>query len=247
MTPGTVVSPSVRARTVVLAVAVALSALLVPCTPVSAGRTAAVAAGALQTAPPDTAAETTTPPTVTTPVTTPGTVPDGGGGDDSDVPWPLIIAIGAVAIAVIALIVTAGGRRRRSAPAGSASVPYQASVAQQDRGYALGSAQWVHDHFSLELLSAQPAQAAQRWNADRGRIDDAIIRAQQFGNGPDGITWQRLGQSLALLSTSLDSYVQLRNQDQPNQALIDDAFAVANHHRAELGQQLARLWPTVQR
>jgi len=205
------------------------------------------AAGVLQTTPPDTA-PATTPDTTPVTVTTPATVPDnGGGGDDSDVPWPLIIAIAAVAIAVIALIVTAGSRRRRTTPSGSGSVPYQTSVAQQDRGYALGSAQWVHDHFSLELLSAQPAQAAQRWNADRSRIDDAVIRAQQFGNGPDGITWQRLGQSLALLSTSLDSYVQLRNQDPPNPQLIDDAFAVANRHRAELGQQLALLWPTVQR
>jgi hypothetical protein len=240
MTPAADVRPTFRVRVMIASATMAVAAtLFVPCA-------AAGASGALQTTPPDTA-PATTPATTPVTVTTPATVPDGGGGSDSDVPWPLIIAIAAVAIAVIALIVTAGGRRRRSSPSGSPNVPYQTSVAQQDRGYALGSAQWVHDHFSLELLSAQPEQAVQRWNADRGRIDDAIIRAQQFGTGPDGITWQRLGQSLALLSTSLDSYVKLRNQDPPNQALIDDAFAVANRHRAELGQQLARLWPTVQR
>jgi hypothetical protein len=205
----------------------------------------AAAAADLATTPattPDTVAPDTTPVTVTTP----GTVPDGGGGDDSDVPWPLIIAIAAVAIALIALIATAAGRRRRPSSAGGAA-PYRASTADQDKGYALGAAQWIHDHFSAELLSATPGQAAQRWNADRGRLDDATIRAQRFSGGDDGIMWQRLGQSLSLLGTSLDSYIQLRNQDPPNQQLIEEAYAVANRHRAELGQQLAALWPTVQR
>lgn len=197
---------------------------------------------------PATVPDTDPPPTTPVTVTTPDSVPSGGGGDDSsDTPWPLIIAVIAVGILVIALLATAVGRRRPAPQATSGGVPPHANVADQDRGYALGAAQWVHDQFSLELLSAQPAQAAQRWNTDRGRIDDAAIRAQRFSAEPDGLTWQRLGQSLSLLSTSLDSYVRLRNSPQPDEQAIGEARAVVNVHRAELAQQLAELWPTVQR
>lgn len=201
------------------------------------------AADSLQTTPPDTT-PVTTPDTV--PVTTPDTVPNGG-GDDSDVPWPLIIAIGAVVIAVIALIATSTGRRRTTTRSAAAPPP-RPNTSDQDRGYALGSAQWVHDHLAPELLAAPPTEAAQRWTLERGRLADATIRAQQFGNDPSsGVTWQRLGQALSLLGTSLDSYIQLRNQRPPSQPLIDDAYAVANQHLAELGIQLSQLWPTVQR
>lgn len=217
----------------------------------TAGAESPLVVDALETTPATTPATTpgTTPVTTpdTVPVTTPDTVPDGGGGD-SDVPWPLIIAIGAVAIIVIALLATAGGRRRSSGGAAAPAPAPHPNAADQDRGYALGAAQWVHDNFSVELLSAAPDQAARRWAADRGRLDDAAIRAQRFGAEPGtGVNWQRLGQSLALLSTSLDSYVQVRNQEQPTQQLVDESFAAVNVHRAEVAQQLAELWPTVQR
>ena len=192
---------------------------------------------------PDTGPPSTTPVTVTTP----GTVPGGGGDDSSDTPWPLIIAIIGVGAIVVVLLATSTARRRASPPRTSVGAPPHASVGDQDRGYALGAAQWVHDHFSLELLAAEPSLAAQRWNADRGRIDDAAIRAQQFSARPDGLTWQRLGQCLSLLSTSLDSYIRLRNQPQPDEQAIGEARAVVNKHRAELAMQLAALWPTVER
>ena len=225
-----------RIRRLLFATAVTAAALAVGST--------VNAAESLQTTPPDTTPVTT--PDTVTPVTTPDTIPNGG-GDDSDVPWALIIAIGAVVIAVIALIATSAGRRRTSTRSAAAPPP-RPSTTDQDRGYALGSAQWVHDHLAPELLAAPPAQAAQRWALERNRLDDATIRAQQFGNDPSaGIIWQRMGQALSLLGTSLDSYIQLRNQTPPNQQLINEAYAVANQHVAELGVQLGQLWPTVQR
>lgn len=208
-----------------------------------AGASTVSAADALRTTPPDTT-PVTTPDTV--PVTTPDTVPNGG-GDDSDVPWGWIIAISAVAIAVIALVATSTGRRRTTAQPAAAPIP-RASTADQDRGYALGSAQWVHDHLAPELLAARPDLAAQRWATERSRLDDTVIRSQQYMSDPSvGVAWQQLGHSLSLLGTSLDSYVQLRNQQPPDQQQINDAYAVANQHLAQLGVALSQLWPTIQR
>lgn len=227
-----------RISRVLFATAVAAASL----TFVAAAPSGVVTAAELRTTPPDTTPVTTPD---TTPVTTPDTVPNGGGGD-SDVPWPLIIAISAVAIAVIALIATASGRRRTTAT--SAAAPPRAKTADQDRGYALGSAQWVHDHLAPELLAAPPAEAAQRWRVERGRLDDAVIRAQQYSSDPTtGVAWQQLGQSLSLLGTSLDSYIHLRNQQPPNQPQIDESYAVAYQHHAELGVALSQVWPTIQR
>jgi hypothetical protein len=232
-----------RVCRVLFATAVAAASLTFVAAAPSGIATATAVGQVLRTTPPDTTPVTTPD---TTPVTTPDTDPNGGGGDDSDVPWPLIIAIGAVAIAVIALIATATGRRRTTTT--SAAAPPRAKTADQDRGYALGSAQWVHDHLAPELLAAPPAEAAQRWRIERGRLDDAVIRAQQYSSDPTtGVAWQQLGQSLSLLGTSLDSYIHLRNQQPPNQPQIDESYAVAYQHHAELGVALSQVWPTIQR
>ncbi|MDX2380967.1 MAG: hypothetical protein QNM02_14540 [Acidimicrobiia bacterium] len=209
----------------------------------SVGASAAVAAEHLETTPPDTTPVTTPD---TTPVTTPDTIPDNGG--DSDTPWGWIIAIGAVTILIVALVASAAGRRGATTRTGSAVPPPHPNTADQDRGYALGSAQWVHDHLAPELLAAPPAQAASRWAAERSRLDDTVIRAQQYVNDPtSGISWQRLGQAVSLLGISLDSYIHLRNEQPPNQPQIDESYAVAYQHHAELGAALAQLWPIVQR
>lgn len=206
---------------------------------------------ALATTPPDTAAPATDPPD-TTPVTvtTPGTlVPDDGG--DSDIPWPLIIAGGAALIALIALI--AAFSRRGSSSGGTANVQPTPSAAShhnqaaQDRGYALGSAQWVHDNFTMELLAASPETAMRRWNTDRARLDDATIRAQRFSSDPQhGVAWQSLAQSLSLLSASMDTLIQLRNAEAPDQQLIHEATDVVQRHRTQLASDIATLWPTLQ-
>jgi hypothetical protein len=193
---------------------------------------------------------TEAPDTVPVTVTTPDTVTPDGGGDD-DIPWPLIIAGGAVVIAVIALI--AALSRRGSSSGGTATVQPTPSAAShqhhvaQDRGYALGSAQWVHDNFTVELLAASPEAAARRWNSDRARLDDATIRAQRFSADPQhGVAWQSLAQSLSLLSASLETLIQLRNADEPDSGLIHEATDVVQRHRAQLASDIATLWPTLQ-
>lgn len=236
--PGISGIPGIRGirgiRVLLVGAAIAAGALV-------AGSTAE-AADAVRTTPPDTTPVTTPD---TTPVTTPDTVPDNG--DDSDVPWGWIIAIIAVGIAIIALVAGSTGRRS-SSTAATAAPPPRPSTADQDRGYALGSAQWVHDHLAPDLLVAPPDQAAQRWATERSRVDDTVIRCQVYTTDPStGAAWQQLSQSLALLGTSLDSYIQLRNQQPPNQQKIDEAYAVAYQHHSELGIALSQVWPTIQR
>ncbi len=196
----------------------------------------------------DTSGGDTTPVTVTTPASPPVTTPDNGG--DDDVPWPLIIAGGAALIALIALI-AAMSRRKPAPPTATvqptAGAPSHHNQAAQDRGYALGSAQWVHDNFTMELLSATPEAAQRRWNTDRARFDDATIRAQRFSSDPQhGLAWQSLAQSLSLLGASMDTLIQLRTSEQPDPQLVHEATDVVQRHRAQLANDIATLWPTLQ-
>ena len=86
-----------------------------------------------------------------------------------------------------------------------------------------------------------------RWTTDRGRLDDATIRAQRFSAEPEhGLAWQSLAQSLSLLSASMDTLIELRNAAQPDDQLIAEATAVVQRHRAQLADDIATLWPTMQ-
>ncbi len=197
---------------------------------------------------PATAADTV-PATAPDTVTTPGSIAPDDGGDD-DIPWPLIIAGGAAVIALVALIAALSRRKPRPTDTGVRSTtgaPASHDQTAQDRGYALGSAQWVHDNFTLELLAASPEVARRRWTTDRARLDDATIRAQRFSAEPEhGLAWQSLAQSLSLLGSSMETLIELRNAEQPDQQLIHEASEVVQRHRAQLASDIATLWPTLQ-
>jgi hypothetical protein len=223
-------------------------ALVVAPSPASASAPAPDAGGG-DTAP-ATASETV-PATAPVTVTTPGSIAPDDGGDDDDIPWPLIIAGGAAVIALVALL--AALSRRKPRPTGTSirsttGTPARHDQTAQERGYALGSAQWVHDNFTLELLAASPEVARRRWTTDRPRLDDATIRAQRFSTEPDhGLAWQSLAQSLSLLGSSMETLIELRNAEAPDQQLIHEASEVVQRHRAQLATDIATLWPTLQR
>lgn len=189
------------------------------------------------TPPPDTEAPATTPDTVA-PVTTPGTIAPDDGGDDID--WGPIILVTVLGIAVIALIVALMSRKKPPTAAGTVT-PTASSQSE-----ILSTAQWIHDQLSLELLAAAPAAALQRWNLERTRVDNVAIRAQQQFTQGYGEAWQRLGQAMSQLGTSLDTELQLRNQQPPNAQLIQQANDVVSRRRADLQLLLTAIWPTVQ-
>ena len=190
------------------------------------------------TTPPDTAAPVTEAPATTPDTVAPDTVaPDNGG---SDIDWGPIILVTVLGIAVIALIVALMSRKKPPTAAGTVS-PTASSQSE-----ILSTAQWIHDQLSLELLAAAPAAALQRWSVERTRVDNVAIRAQQQFTQGYGEAWQRLGQAMSQLGTSLDTELQLRNQQPPNAQLIQQANEVVGRRRADLQLLLTAIWPTVQ-
>ena len=190
------------------------------------------------TTPPDTAAPVTEAPVTTPDTVAPDTVaPDDGG---SDIDWGPIILVTVLGIAVIALIVALMSRKKPPTAAGTVT-PTASSQSE-----ILSTAQWIHDQLSLELLAAAPAAALQRWNLERTRVDNVAIRAQQQFTQGYGEAWQRLGQATSQLGTSLDTELQLRNQQPPNAQLIQQANEVVGRRRADVQLLLTAIWPTVQ-
>ena len=190
------------------------------------------------TTPPDTAAPVTEAPATTPDTVAPDTVaPDNGG---SDIDWGPIILVTVLGIAVIALIVALMSRKKPPTAAGTLS-PTASSQSE-----ILSTAQWIHDQLSLELLAAAPAAALQRWSVERTRVDNVAIRAQQQFTQGYGEAWQRLGQAMSQLGTSLDTELQLRNQQPPNAQLIQQANEVVGRRRADVQLLLTAIWPTVQ-
>lgn len=186
------------------------------------------------TAPPDTAAPATTPDTVA-----PDTIaPDNGG---SDVDWLPIVLVVVLGIILISLLVALMSRKKPTTAAGTVA------PTASPQSEILSTAQWIHDQLSLELMAAAPAAGLQRWNVERTRVDNVAIRAQQQSTQGYGEAWQRLGQSMSQLGTSIDTALQLRNQQPPNAQLIQEATDVVSRRRADLQLLLTAIWPTVQR
>jgi hypothetical protein len=189
------------------------------------------------TTPPVTEAPATTPDTVA-PVTTPDTIAPDNGGSDTD--WLPIVLVTILGIAVIAIIVALMSRKKPTTAAGTIT------PTASPQSEILSTAQWIHDQLSLELLAAAPAAALQRWSVERTRVDNVAIRAQQQFTQGNGQAWQSLGQAMSQLGTSIDTDLQLRNQEPPNAQLIQEATNVVSRRRADLQLLLTAIWPTVQ-
>jgi len=191
------------------------------------------------TTPPDTAAPETTPPDTAAPATTPDTVaPDNGGSDTDWLPIVLVVILGIIIISVLVALMS----RKKPATAAGTVTPTASPQAE-----ILSTAQWIHDQLSLELMAAAPAAALQRWAVERTRVDNVAIQAQQQFTAGYGEAYQRLGQSMSQLGVSLDTALQLRNQQPPNAQLIQEATNVVNQGRANVQTLLTAIWPTVQR
>lgn len=240
-----------RSRSLILLVT-ATAALVLGCgedSPISDLRPGGTGAPVVSAAPDDGNDETAAPEPVVTPAPepdqpAPGPVetvapePTDPADDDSSF-VPILLGVG---LLVLAAVIVGAVVSRRSAPDERGATSPSPTPSPQMA--LLTSAQWIHDHLTLELLAVPPADALQRWTTERRRLDDVAIGAQQqFVNG-GGEAWSSLNQTMTALANALDTNLRLRAQVPPDQALIEESTAVVNRQRAILIQLVAALWPT---
>lgn len=222
------------------ALAAALVGIVIP---VTAHATAPTEPAPTEAAPAETPPATEAPstPDPTTPATE---APGGDDGDDSGIGVLAIVLIIAGVVALIALLGALLGRGRRPAPPPATPTP-RGPTTPSPQANLLTTAQWIHDQLSLELMAAPPANAQQRWATERSRLDNVAIGAQQqfaAGNHP---SWESFGRAMSSLAVALDTNLQLRAQEPPNQQLITESTAVVNRDRATVQQLIDILRPTV--
>ena len=172
------------------------------------------------------------------PVETAAPSPTEPADDDSSL-VPIVLGIGLLVLA--AVVVGAVVSRRSTPDQRTAPSP---SPAPSPQMALLTSAQWIHDHLTLELLAAPPADALQRWTVERRRLDDVAIGAQQQFTSGGGDAWSSLSQTMTALASALDTNLRLRAQVPPDPTLIQESTTVVNRQRAILNQLNAALWPT---
>ncbi len=195
-------------------------------------------AAALSTTP-VTTPDDVAPTTPVTPVTTP--VDPNQPTDDSTNWAPILVVLGGV-IVVVAIVAMLMSRRPAASKAQTARPTTAAPPSA--RSNLLSTSQWIHDQLTLELLSAQPDVAMQRWSTERSRLDDVAIGAQQQFTEGHGELWQRLGQTISALATAIDTNLQVRNQQPVDATLVQESNAVVNRDRAALQQLITALRPT---
>lgn len=148
--------------------------------------------------------------------------PDATGADGGVPGWilPVLLVGGLAAMAAIV-----ASRRRRQ----------DLSASPDPRRQLIGTARWIHDQLSLELLALPPADARQRWVNDRIRFDQLSIDARTSAMTSDPELWNRLASIVDALASSIDTAVRVRAADGADPELARESVAIANRHRSELG------------
>lgn len=155
-----------------------------------------------ETAPPEPEPET---PTTEAPATESGETSDDGLSTED---WILLGILAVVAVAVIAGISSAAGRR--SAAKASASSERRAQLNE-----IVGASRWVHDSGSIELLLAtDPAQTQSAWMEVRRRMVDLegqiSVMAAGTTDGNLDTVLTNLGRSVAELRGAAETYVSAK-------------------------------------
>jgi hypothetical protein len=163
--------------------------------------------------------------------------------DDGDLLQGFLVPVGLLLLAFATVAVIAAVVRSRK----RATSPTPPRTTPSPQSSLVSTAQWISDQLSLELLTAAPEAAAQRWSVERSRLDNVAIGAhQQFlQTGASG--WQLLGQAMSTLAIALDTTVRLRAQSPPNAESVDASVAAVNRQRTELRRLLITLASTIDR
>ncbi len=172
--------------------------------------------------------------------TTGGDGGDGGdgGSDLTNEDWILLGVVGVLAIGLIMGVTSVASRHSETKAAAKADL-------NSRLGEIVGSARWVHDQGSIEILrQTDTRQLASSWNGVRERIVDLEARisvlASETGDRRLEQALTRLGQTAAGLRGALESSVSLRlGADAPEQTdLIQDARTTVDERRRQLGQAI---------
>lgn len=188
-----------------------------------------------------------------------------GGGDDgtadaddseadedegSNTDWQVLLSIALVVVLLLAAASVLSSLMRRGSPATPA---YQGPSPLQRQVSRLGAqAQWVHDSVSLHALATDPASLRPYWDDARREITnvEASISAtiSTMGDTPERAPVAALGQSLASLTSAMQTHVSLRSTTPSDNANANDLqFALREssetvaRRRAELQACIDRL------
>ncbi len=161
-----------------------------------------------------------------------------GGSDLTNEDWILLGVVGVLAIGLIMGVTSVASRHSETKAAAKADL-------NSRLGEIVGSARWVHDQGSIEILrQTDTRQLASSWNGVRERIVDLEARisvlASETGDRRLEQALTRLGQTAAGLRGALESSVSLRlGADAPEQTdLIQDARTTVDERRRQLGQAI---------
>ncbi len=178
--------------------------------------------------PPETPADTAAPPATIDP-----SADDDSADDNSGPGLFLFFAIGALVIAGVGFLLA----RIFSGPP-----PVVREEAPDPLPELLGNLRWLHDQLSLELLSAPPARATDRWAIERPRLDRMTIACQErASNHGTADPWRQIASTVSNLGQSLDTAVISRADPSIDPTVTHEAIEVVNENRARLQIQLEQV------
>ncbi len=150
---------------------------------------------------------------------------DGGGSANL-----IIIALAMLLIGAVAYLAFRAARPK-SGPArsGSLRVP---SIGPDDR--VLGDISWLNDQLSLELMSAPPDEALQRWRNERPRIAALTRECQRLEESSSDPMWGALAGEVATLAQALDTATMARAEDDVDPTVVRQSIDLVNRHRSQL-------------
>ncbi len=156
-------------------------------------------------------------------------------GEDSEDGGLNLLVIGAIVllIAAIGAVLARGGGRRSGPPPAPRPVRAPAqSIDPDDR--ALGDISWFNEQLSLDLLSADPDQAQDRWRGERPRIDGLARDCQRLEEATGDPVWGALAAEVIALAQSLDTATMARANPTADPTVTRQSIDVVNRHRSQL-------------
>lgn len=155
---------------------------------------------------------------------------DGGG----DTPLGRVVLVAVLFVAAVSVVAAIAGTRRRRA---------RTHAEQPDeRRRVAGTAQWVHDQLSLELMAIPAHEADQRWVSERRHLEDLAVDCRRIADQQDPEIWETMAAILDSLAAALDTCIEARRADDADEHTIGESILEVNRRRAELEDGIDQVW-----
>ena len=176
----------------------------------------------------DSAAQEETPPETEAPPATEAPAPEEPETESETEALTVFIILVVVLLIAVLIGGLIGGRSRKEQPSQAA-----APVPDTSLNNMVATANWLHDSASLEVLSSPADQVAQQWQRVRPRAVDLETQAssQAMGSASAQLATASTGLASVVgsLTSSLDSYVTLRQRQQAGEAVSDELITEAQN------------------